>query len=312
VPVSDNPNLLEDEGEEDRTVLVQARKILRAQAAEFRDRYLLVRIEGESLGQVTLLGQNEIVIGRAQTANVCVLDSGVSRHHARLLKTRKSYMLQDMGSANGTYVGGQPVIAEKELADGDIIQLGPSVMFRYSVTDADQQAMLEHLYDASVTDALTNAHNREYFDSRLASELAYARRHEAPLSLIILDIDHFKHINDTYGHRVGDQALVNLVRTARPALRTEDVFCRYGGEEFAIILRTTDVEQAACVAERVRVIVSEMRVDVGSSSVGLTVSLGCASLKCCESLTAESLISVADRRLYIAKNSGRNRVVWAG
>ena len=184
-------------------------------------------------------------------------------------------------------------------------------MFRYSVTDADQQAMLEHLYDASVTDALTSAYNREYFDTRLASELAYARRHSAPLSLIILDVDHFKLINDNYGHRVGDQALVSLVLNARPALRTEDVFCRYGGEEFAIILRTTDVEQAACVAERIRLIIAELRIENASGPFGITVSLGCASLQCCEGTTPEALISVADRRLYIAKQSGRNRAVWS-
>ena len=308
---SDNPHLFDSEGEEDRTVLVQAPKIRQDAATDSRDRCLLVRIEGESLGQVTLLSGAEIVLGRAQTANVCVLDSGVSRHHARLVRGRSSYALEDMGSANGTYVGGQ-LVDKRELVDGDIIQLGPTVMFRYSVTDADQQAMLEHLYDASVTDALTSAHNREYFDTRLASELAYAKRHNAPLSLIILDIDHFKRVNDTYGHRVGDQVLVTLVRTARPALRTEDVFCRYGGEEFAIILRTTDVDQAACVAERIRAIVAELRIDAAGSTFGLTVSLGCASLECCRELTPESLISVADRRLYAAKHAGRNRVVSSG
>jgi two-component system, cell cycle response regulator len=311
VPASEKPKLFYDQGEEDRTVMVQAPKVREKRFSESRDRYLLVRIEGESLGQVTMLTRDEVVLGRAQTADVCILDSGVSRHHARLVRRRKAYVLQDMSSANGSYVGGQ-LTTEKELADGDIIQLGPTVQFRYSVTDAEQQAMLEHLYDASVTDALTGAHNREYFDSRLASELAYAKRHGAPLSLIMLDIDHFKPINDTYGHRVGDQVLVDLVRTSRAALRAEDVFCRYGGEEFAVILRTTDVEQAACVAERIRAIASEFRIEAAGAVFGVTVSLGCSSLKCCNAITAENLISVADRRLYLAKNSRRNRVIWAG
>lgn len=308
---SETPSLTDIDNEEDRTVLVQSTSIKESSPAESRDRFLLVRIEGESLGQVTLLQTGEFVIGRAQSAALCVVDPGVSRHHARLVRGPRNYVIQDMGSANGTYVGGQQ-IDEKELVDGDIIQLGPTVMYRYSVTDADQQAMLEHLYDASVTDALTAAYNREYFDTRLASELAYARRHEAPLSLIILDVDHFKAVNDEYGHRVGDQVLVSLVRTIRPALRTEDVFCRYGGEEFAIILRTTDVEQAACVAERVRHIMAELRIENAAGDFGITISLGCASLKCCDTQTAESLIAVADRRLYQAKNSGRNQVVCTG
>jgi diguanylate cyclase (GGDEF)-like protein len=309
--VSENPNLLDVDGEEERTVLVHAQAVRERAPFESRDRFLLVRIEGESLGQVTLLQADEIVLGRAQTATICVADSGVSRHHARLVRGAGNYILQDMGSANGTYVGGQQ-IDEKGLVDGDIIQLGPTAMFRYSVTDADQQAMFEHLYDASVTDALTSAYNREYFDTRLASELAYARRHSAPLSLIILDVDHFKQINDNYGHRVGDQALVSLVRVARPALRTEDVFCRYGGEEFATILRTTDVGQAACVAERIRSIIADLRIEILDGTFGITVSLGCASLACCETMTSEALIGVADRRLYKAKHSGRNQVVCLG
>jgi diguanylate cyclase (GGDEF)-like protein len=308
VPASENPKLLDADSEEDRTVLVRSAVVRESTPAESRVRHLLVRIEGESLGQVTLLQEEEIVIGRAQSATICVADPGVSRNHARLVRRARKYFLQDMGSANGTYVGGQQVV-EKGLVDGDIIQLGPSITFRYSVTDAEQQAMLEHLYDASVTDALTGAYNREYFDTRLASELAYARRHNAPLSLIILDVDHFKQVNDNYGHRVGDQTLVSLVRVARAALRLEDVFCRYGGEEFAVILRTTDVEQAACVAERIRTIVAELRIETASGFFGVTASLGCASLQCCENATVEALVAAADRRQYAAKHLGRNQVV---
>jgi two-component system, cell cycle response regulator len=308
VSVSEYPKLFDDDGEGDRTVLVRAPEIRDSSRASARVRHLLVRIEGESLGQVTLLRGDEIIIGRGQGSTLCIPDSGVSRRHARLSWSNNTYILEDLGSANGSYVGGQ-LVDQKPLADGDVIQLGPSIVFRYSVTDADQQAMLEHLYDASVTDALTGTYKRDYFDSRLASEIAYARRHNAPLSLIILDVDHFKLINDRYGHRIGDQALVSLARATRAALRTEDVFCRYGGEEFAVILRTTDVENAGRVAERIRVVAAEVRIESDSGVFGLTISLGCASLQCCEAASAEALIGVADRRLYSAKHSGRNRVV---
>jgi len=311
VAVSETPRLFDADGEEERTVLVQAPEIRESTPAGTRVRHLLVRIEGEALGQVTVLRGDEIIIGRGQSSTVCIADSGVSRKHARIYSSNGRYVLEDLGSANGTYVGGQP-IDRRPLVDGDVIQLGPSVLFRYSVTDADQQAMLEHLYDASVTDALTGAFKRDYFDTRIASEIAYARRHNAELTLIILDVDHFKQINDKFGHRAGDQALISLARVARAALRTEDVFCRYGGEEFAIILRTTDVENAARVAERIRVIASEMRVEATEHLFGLTISLGCASLKCCSAATAEDLIATADRRLYAAKHSGRNRVVSSG
>lgn len=309
--VSETPKLFDADGEEERTVLVHAPEIRESSPAGARVRHLLVRIEGESLGQVTVLRGDEISIGRGQTSTLCIADSGVSRKHARIFASGGRYVLEDLGSANGSYVGGQP-INRKALTDGDVIQFGPSVVFRYSVTDADQQAMLEHLYDASVTDALTGAFKRDYFDTRIASEIAYARRHNAQPSLIILDVDHFKLINDKFGHRVGDVALVNLARVARAALRTEDVFCRYGGEEFAIILRTTDIEDAARVAERIRVVAAEMRIETTNETIGLTISLGCASLKCCSAVTAEELIATADRRLYAAKHSGRNRVVSKG
>jgi diguanylate cyclase (GGDEF)-like protein len=311
VSVSENPKLFDADGEEERTVLVHAPEIRDSTPAGMRVRHLLVRIEGEALGQVTVLHGEEISIGRGQSSTICVADSGVSRKHARLYWSTNRYMIEDLGSANGTYVAGQP-IDKRPLADGDVIQLGPSVVFRYSVTDADQQAMLEHLYDASVTDALTGAFKRDYFDTRIASEIAYARRHNAELSLIIFDVDHFKRINDRFGHRAGDQALIGLARVARAALRTEDVFCRYGGEEFAMILRTTDIENAARVAERIRVVAAEVRVETATEAFGLTISLGCAALSCCESATAETLIATADRRLYAAKHAGRNRVVSSG
>lgn len=258
--VSDQPVPFDFDGEEERTVLVQAPRIRDSSPAGVRIRHLFVSIEGESLGQVTVLEGEEIVIGRGQSSTLCIPDSGISRKHARLVWTGNKYILEDLGSANGTYVGGLPIQAQA-LADGDVVQLGPSVVFRYTVTDADQQAMLEHLYDASVTDALTQAFKRDYFDSRLASEVSYARRHNTELSLIILDVDHFKAVNDKYGHQLGDAALVALCNAARAALRTEDVYCRYGGEEFAIILRTTDLEDAARVAERIRAVTAEIVVE---------------------------------------------------
>lgn len=309
--ISEKPDLFDDDGVEERTVLVHAPEIRDSAPAAARERHLLVRIEGEALGQVTVLRGEEVIIGRGQNSTLCIPDPGVSQRHARLCWNANRYTLEDLGSANGSYVGGQP-IDKRVLVDGDVIQLGPSVVFRYSITDAEQQAMLEHLYDASVTDALTGTYKRDYFDSRLASEIAYARRHNAPLSLIIFDSDHFKQINDRYGHRIGDQALISLVRAVRATLRTEDVLCRYGGEEFAIILRTTDVNSAARVAERIRAVASEVRVESPTGSFGLTVSLGCASLRCCAAATAEGLIGVADRRMYAAKRGGRNQVVSDG
>jgi diguanylate cyclase (GGDEF)-like protein len=159
-----------------------------------------------------------------------------------------------------------------------------------------------------VTDALTGVYNREYFDGRLTSEIAYARRHSTELSLLMFDVDHFKKINDSYGHPVGDQALIKLVESVKTKLRAEDVFCRYGGEEFVTILRTTDLGAAACAAERVRLAVEQVSLMTEGVRVLLTVSVGCASLSCTRESSPAELIAIADRRLYAAKHAGRNRI----
>jgi two-component system, cell cycle response regulator len=239
-------------------------------------------------------------------------DGGVSRAHARFVWESGAYVLEDLGSANGTYVNGERK-TRTQVEDGDVLQFGPSAVFRYSVTDADQEAMLQQLYDASVTDSLTGAFNREHFDNRLDSEISFSKRHETPLSLLLLDIDLFKQVNDTYGHQAGDAVLVEMSGAISSNLRAEDVLARYGGEEFAVILRGIDVEDAYHVGERFRVLVESLLVEFGDRAIRITVSVGVASLQCCgEGADAAALIAAADRRLYAAKRGGRNQVIWQG
>jgi diguanylate cyclase (GGDEF)-like protein len=296
---------------EERTAVLQVADLLAPQPESQRDRHILVQVKGGSLGQVIALQGGELVIGRVRGVDVFIPDAGVSRRHARVFFEAERYVVEDLGSANGTFVHGERV-ARKVLDDGDIIQIAPSVAFRYSITDADQQGVLQHLYEASVRDALTGAYNREYFDTRLASELSYSRRHAAEMSLVMLDIDHFKRINDTFGHLAGDAVLVRTVEAVRGMLRIEDVFCRYGGEEFIIILRTTNLEAARQVAERVRRSIEAMVIDYEGHILHITVSLGCASLADCPPDGPADLVAVVDRRLYAAKHGGRNRVVAQG
>lgn len=300
-----------DSDEEDSTAIVKLSSANRPTPIPTRDRYVLVRVQGEDIGRVVQLESAEFVIGRHQSCDLPLADGSVSRRHARILLTEGRHLLEDLGSANGTYVGVERV-DQHWLSDGDIIQFGSTIAYRYSVTDSQQLAMLQHLYDASVTDALTGAYNREYFDARLASELAYARRHSVPLSLLMLDVDHFKQVNDTFGHQVGDEALIKLVESVRTRLRLEDVFCRYGGEEFAVILRTTDLQAGAVAAERIRLAVAQIHLMSSGRRVPITISIGCASLSCCAEATTTELVAIADRRLYAAKHAGRNRVAATG
>lgn len=274
-----------------------------------RDRALLLRMDGVHAGQVVPLEPGTITIGRHPKNSVVIDDTGVSRHHAELICTDDGIELLDKGARNGTIVQGQKVEGRVELCDGDFIQFGPRVGFRFSLTDSKQEKLLQRLYESSNRDALTGAYNRKHFDERLLSELAYAARHKASTALILFDIDHFKKVNDTYGHAAGDAVLRQVAGITLSRLRTEDLFARIGGEEFAVLLRGVSLEGAARLAERLRTSVSTVPTLFEGTHIPVSISLGCASLKCTEGELGDGLIRLADERLYRAKNGGRNRVV---
>lgn len=303
------PYLSDDPDE--RTAIVSLSELRSSPRRQTKDRHLLVRVKGAELGRVSRLPPEQFRVGRSQDCELWLGDDGVSRKHARIFQEGGAYLVEDTESANGTFVQGQRV-SRQLLRDGDVIQFGPTAVFRYTITDESQEALLQQLYDASVTDALTGAHNREHLDSQLRSELSFARRHKADVSLAFFDVDHFKKVNDTYGHQAGDAVLVALANAIRNMIRNEDVFARYGGEEFALILRGIDPAGAATVGERVRERIEAMRVNFEGKELTVTVSVGCSSFTELDEKTPESLVSTADKRLYAAKRSGRNRVVTSG
>ncbi len=296
-----------EEESDDRTAIVSLKE-LKAPRRQSKDRHLLVRVRGAELGRVTLLSPEQVRVGRSQDSELWLSDDGVSRRHATLLRQGSSYVIKDEGSANGTFVGGVKVDSH-ELRDGDVIQFGPTAVFRYTLSDESQEALLRQLYDASVTDALTGAHNREHFDTQLRAELSYARRHNTDVSLVIFDADHFKKVNDTYGHQVGDAVLMQIANVVRSTVRSEDVFARYGGEEFALVLRGIDIEGCGAVADRLRERIAALKISTDRGPISVTVSAGCTSLTTTAEKTPEGMIAAADRRLYGAKHAGRNRVV---
>jgi two-component system, cell cycle response regulator len=275
---------------------------------EQRDRALLVRTDAQNAGQVLKLDGPRYGLGRHPDNQACIDDDGISRYHARITVDADKYWVEDLGSSNGTYINGRRVTS-CELNNGDTLNLGPRVSFRFSSATAHEERVLTQLYESSVRDPLTGAFNRHYFSSQLSSEVAYAARHETPLSVILLDIDFFKKVNDTHGHLGGDAALVHLTNVFAKGLRTEDLLSRYGGEEFVILLRGTPVERAFAVADRLRVSLESQPVNHGDAAFRVTASFGCASLTCCASAVPEVLIETADRRLYRAKETGRNRVI---
>jgi diguanylate cyclase (GGDEF)-like protein len=271
----------------------------------------LTRIDGPSAGRVIALPQQQqLTIGRSPQADLHLAEDGVSRKHARICWSDDSYVLEDLGSQNGTFLWGKPVTAV-QLRQGDLIRIGPVATLRFCWMDEHQQNLLDELYESSVRDPLTGAFNRRHFAERLESEMAYAKRHKAELSLLLLDIDYFKKINDTYGHLEGDRVLRGLTHACHQSLRTEDVLARYGGEEFAVLLRGVPIDGSARAAERLRRSIAD-HVFVGTPPLSVSVSVGCASLACLKDPDGNALIHLADQRLYEAKQAGRGRVVAEG
>jgi diguanylate cyclase (GGDEF)-like protein len=172
----------------------------------------------------------------------------------------------------------------------------------------------ERLVISGLTDPLTQLHNRRYLDRRLEEELARANRYKHPLSCLFVDADHFKQINDNFGHQVGDLVLRELACRIRSQMRASDIATRYGGEEFALLLPQTSLEEALQLAERVRLEVASNPISLGDgTSIRLTVSIGVSEAlpvpgKTHHKVMGQHLLADADRALYLAKANGRNRI----
>lgn len=275
--------------------------------ASARDRGVLVRVDGPSNGQVHSLSAAEVVIGRGSASDFRLNDEGVSRRHALLMHTRGHYFIQDLDSSNGTFLEGRRV-RRAPLMEGDLIQFGPHASFRFCLMDAKQERAMMRLYEETTVDALTRVYNRRFIDKRFDEELAYALRHKTELSVVMMDVDYFKHVNDRHGHTSGDVVLRRIAEVITDQLRTEDVLARYGGEEFLMLLRGIPHRGATSVAERVRAAVQNAQIRVGRVNLRVTISAGVASLDSCPSNSKEDLIAQVDERLYRAKHQGRNQV----
>jgi two-component system, cell cycle response regulator len=305
-----NPKSILSTPDGGRTLQID-RKDLGRGPVSIQQHCMLICVQGHEVGKPTELVLAETIVGRAPNCGLVLADAKVSRQHARVLWLDGGHVIEDLKSANGTFVGGVR-IRRQPLVRGDVVQFGSAFAFRYSVIDSTQKALMEQLYRSSVLDALTGAYNREYFNSVLASELQPSPQAPVELCLLMLDIDHFKKINDTYGHQAGDAVLIELVNRLQARLRPSDVLCRYGGEEFAVILRSTSLADATKMAERLRQAARKQKMVSPSLSIPVTISIGCASVRCCAAPTPQALVAITDRRLYAAKHAGRDRVVDSG
>ncbi len=178
---------------------------------------------------------------------------------------------------------------------------------RILMLERSLRAANERIRLLTVTDALIGTFNRRYFDDQLPVAIAHAERYGRPLSLVFVDVDHFKLVNDTHGHRVGDEVLVEIGRRLLANVRAYDWVARYGGEEFAVVLPETDTDAAMILAERLRSSIADQKLSTSVGDLPVTASFGVASSRTVAAITPDALVGAADLALYRSKADGRNR-----
>lgn len=280
-----------------------------APAVKGAQRPVLTVLAGGAPGMVVPVEEGGTTVGRTGESSLALDDDSLSRRHARFFCVHGRCYVEDLESTNGTFVDGVPVRAPAALEDGSRVQLGSGTVLRFGWHDEAQIETARRLFEASVLDPLTGAFNRHYLDERLRAEHSYAIRHGAPLSVLFVDADHFKRVNDTFGHAAGDEVLRSVARALRETVRSEDLVARFGGEEFVVVLRGISEVGVLAAAERVRAVVEALAVEHEGRRIPITVSVGAATHSPERAIeSCEALVAMADAALYRAKEAGRNRV----
>lgn len=258
------------------------------------------------LGRRHVLDQEVVTIGRDRENDIVLDSDSVSRRHARIEHRDGRIYLTDLDSTNGTYVNddNEPV-RDAQLRRGDQVKIGDTIFKYLSGSDVETQYH-ETIFNMTITDGLTDVGNKKRLDQLVQKEIPRALRHNRELALLMVDIDHFKDVNDTYGHLAGDSVLRDLAGILAKRLRPDDELGRYGGEEFAAILPETSLGGALKIAEDLRGLVEQHRFIVEGEQIRVTVSIGAAALK--QGMDAKAFFRAADEMLYKAKNGGRNKV----
>ncbi|MCA9546388.1 MAG: GGDEF domain-containing protein [Myxococcales bacterium] len=276
-------------------------------APDHRDVAMLVLIRGPRLGlKVDLQGRQELVLGRDKNCHVALETDSASRRHCKFVRLLDQWYVEDLGSTNGTYVSGRRISSRVPVSNGELIQVGSAILKFMAVSDVEA-AWYEEIHRVAIYDGLTQIHNRRYFEEFLDREVARAQRHQRPLALLIFDIDHFKQINDSLGHLAGDAALRLMAGVVNRRIRREELFARYAGDEFVVVLPEADLVQGEHFGRQLCQLVAESELTFQGHRLPVTVSVGVAALDN-GMHGAQSLMQAADSALYRAKEAGRNRV----
>ncbi|MEN9810823.1 MAG: hypothetical protein RLZZ488_2390 [Pseudomonadota bacterium] len=300
----------DDRPNDDKTVVASSTQSLTGGQSRNTSPVLL-QYDGGAAGKRFVLQTSGAVLGRrADKVQVWIDDSSVSREHCRIDFHGTKATVTDLGSLNHTFVNDIRVMQSAELAHGDMLRVG-NVRLRYFTHGSADQLLFDRIYRMAVQDRMLDVFRREYAMERLEEEFRHIKAGTGELSFIMIDLDKFKSVNDTYGHDAGDIVLKEVCAAIKPLIGTADTFARFGGEEFCV-LTSSPIHDAVALAERIRRSVEQTTVEYEGHSIPVTVSLGVANARemvGAEPLaSAQELIRLADSRLYHSKQGGRNRV----
>jgi len=312
--------------EDDPSTEVERGDVVPAVSSEWCGVALTV-VGGTESGRLEMLGPNGGVLGRGDGVDVAFVDYGVSRAHVRISRTPDGFVIKDLDSHNGTWIDDIRLQGTGQLAPHCRIRLGPTTVLQFAALDEMGVAAFDKLRAALLLDPLTGTGKRSFLERRLREEFAYSQRHGTPLAVMLVDVDHFKNINDDLGHTVGDRALAHVAAVLKHVVRCEDSVFRYGGDEFCVIVRGTESAGLVAMARRLRTALHAAPLVLEDGELRITASIGVAGAVLHrdelpssretfdeEDVREESdLVSLADRALYLAKRRGRDRVhtLWS-
>lgn len=295
----------------DKTSVVQSEtfKVRLAQAGQAPPSLILLVGPANAIGRQWPIEDTDRILGRAASAHVSVDDRSVSKSHCKLILSSGDVSIIDLESTNKTVVNGKvltPLVPHK-LASNDQIKTG-NVIFKFLERGNIETVATGMTYEKAHTDALTGIANRAGLNSKAVEAFRRSDLLGVPLSLITFDIDHFKNVNDNYGHPTGDYVLTEIARVIREKLiRENDFFARSGGEEFCLILLGSELMRAHEIGERIRLTIEAHKFQFENKIIPITISAGVAT-KLPQDKTWNDIFERADKALYVSKRSGRNQV----
>ncbi|MBD65636.1 MAG: GGDEF domain-containing protein [Halobacteriovoraceae bacterium] len=264
-------------------------------------------VGGELNGTIFDLLDGETVVGRSPDCTIPLEFQGISRRHFKVNVFDEEVKVEDLGSSNGTFVNNTKIEGQVSLSKGDMVKLG-AIALKYLPKGDTERLTYDKLHEEANTDGLTKCYNKTYFNNRLDLEVKKSKVTGNPLSLVIFDLDHFKHLNDNYGHDAGDFVLKEKAQLLRDhGIRKGDIFARYGGEEFVVLLPKTNLKQAFEIAERLRKLVETHDFIYDGKKLPVTASIGVADYRQGVN-TGTDLFKRADSAVYKSKQGGRNQV----